>query len=181
MHKRARGFPSSLSGEGIVCNYAVYIHPNNKPLLLKNNIWPIPCNAAIIPAYRFRAGVGQMTLAFSPPQRLATNDTLLTWCGHLWTVPVTTEPSRHTSRGQRLSAECSPIESRRSVCLARFRKEIIRRKQGRNVSSNTRSPVVSYQAAPVVWLPPWGLAFLCARCLGLVGGGRGKCDAGPER
>lgn len=79
---------------------------------------------------------------------------------NLWTVPVTNEPSRHTSRGQRLFAECSPIESRRSVCLARFRKKISRRKPGRNVSLTTRSLEVSYPAAPVVWLPPWGLLFL---------------------
>lgn len=37
--------------------------------------------------------------------------------------PETIEPSRHTSRGQRLSDECSPIESRRSARLARFKEE----------------------------------------------------------
>lgn len=60
VHKRERGFPSSLSGGGVVCNYTVYTHPKNKPLLLKKNniFWPIPCDTAIIRVYRFRAGVG---------------------------------------------------------------------------------------------------------------------------
>lgn len=118
--------------------------------------------------------------AILPPLMFNMNDTLLKWYEHLKTVPVTTEPSRHTSRGQRLSAECSPIELRCSVCLARFRKKEIRRKQGWNICLNSRSLAVSCPTPTVVWLPPWGFAFLRLRWLGLVGEAGGSATLVPS-